>query len=583
MKKTSTLRNILVYGKKYSPLIVLSLLLSILVVASSLYIPILIGKAIDCIVDKGVVDFDSIKILLLQTAITVGIGAISQWLASIINNKVTFNIVRDIRIDAFNKITTLPLSYVDTNPVGKVVSRVISDVEVFADGLLLGFTQMFTGILTIIGVLAIMFTINYVIALIVLVLTPLSIFMANFISKRTYKMFNLQSSSRAEQTAYIDEILANQKVVKAFNYEDDAVEEFSKTNEKLEKHSLKAIFFSSLTNPSTRFINNIIYALVVLIGALIVMSGNLAVGGAISVGILTSLLVYTNQYTKPFNEITGVITEFQNALVCANRIFELIKEPSEIEDLQDALVLGKANGNVKMEGVYFSYEPNKKLIENLNIDIKPGAKVAIVGPTGCGKTTLINLLMRFYDVTDGSVLVDNNDIKYITRKSLRQNYGMVLQDTFLKSGTVRENIVMGKEEATEEEIIEACKKAKSYSFIKRLPQGLDTIIGENGGNLSQGQKQLLCITRVMLTLPPMLILDEATSSIDVRTEMQIQDAFNTMMKGRTSFIVAHRLSTIKSADLILVMKDGNIVEQGNHQSLLDKKGFYAELYNSQYE
>ncbi len=577
MKKSpSVLRKILKYGKKYTPLVILSLILSMVVVACTLFVPYLIGEAIDCIKGVGQVDFNKIAKILLVAGVSVGIGALSQWLSSVINNRITFNIVRDIRIDAFNKITTLPLSYIDSHPVGSIVSRVISDVEVFADGLLLGFSQLFTSALTILGVLSIMFTINYIIAIVVVVLTPISIFMANFISKKTFNMFNKQSVSRAEQTAYIDEMLSNQKVVKAFNYEDDAVSEFEKTNEKLEKHSLKAIFFSSLPNPSTRVINNVIYALVVLIGAFSV------VGGTLSVGVLTALLAYTNQYTKPFNEITGVITEFQNALVCAGRIFELLEQPSEIKEPSDAVVLGKARGEVKMEGVCFSYEPNKKLISGLNLKVNPGEKVAIVGPTGCGKTTLINLLMRFYDVNDGSILVDDNDVRYITRKSLRNNIGMVLQDTFLKSGTIRDNIIMGKPDATEEEIISACKSARSYGFIKRLKNGLDTEVGENGGLLSQGQKQLLCITRVMLCLPPMLILDEATSSIDVMTEMRVQSAFDKMMQGRTTFIVAHRLSTIKSADVILVMKDGNIIEQGSHEQLLSQNGFYTQLYNSQF-
>ncbi len=582
MKKQNRLavKNIMRYGKKYTPLLILSLLLSMIVVATTLLIPMLIGDAIDCMLDKGKVDFETIYTLLIKTAVLVGVGGISQWLASAINNKITFNIVRDIRVDAFNKITTLPLSYLDSNSVGAVTSRVITDVETFADGLLLGFTQMFTSLLTIVAVLGLMFSINYIIALIVLVLTPLSIFMASFISKKTYNTFNRQSVSRAEQTSYIDEILTNQKVVKAFNYEDEAIKAFGESNEKLEKHSLRAIFFSSLTNPSTRFINNVIYALVVLVGALAVM-GNVSIGGTISVGVLTVLLSYTNQYTKPFNEITGVITEFQNALVCANRIFELIDTPSEVE-YGDGATLGDAKGDVKMEGVYFSYEPNKKLIENLNLNIQKGQKVAIVGPTGCGKTTLINLLMRFYEVKEGSILIDGKDAKFVTRSSLRDNFGMVLQDSFIKSGTIRENIIMGNPEATEEQIIEASKKAKSYGFIKRLPQGLDTVIGEGDGNLSQGQKQLLCITRVMLALPPMLILDEATSSIDVRTEIKIQQAFDEMTKDRTSFIVAHRLSTIQNADLILVMKEGNIIEQGNHKELIDKKGFYYELYNSQF-
>ena len=574
--KRDVLKKVFRYIKRYIPLLIFSLILSAFTVALTLYFPILTGHAIDEIIELGKVDFGAISAILFEAAIVVLIAALAQWLTNVANNRMTYNIVRDIRRDAFDKIEKLPLSYIDSHSHGDMVSRIIADVDTLAEGLLMGFTQLFTGIATIAGTLIFMMRINVNIALVVVVITPLSLFVASFIAKNTYSMFQLQTKTRGEQTALIDEMVGNQKIVQAFTYEDDALERFDEINERLSKCSLRATFFSSLTNPSTRFVNSIVYAAVGIFGALS------AIVGRISVGQLTCFLSYANQYTKPFNEISGVVTELQNALACAARIFELIEEEADIPDAADAVELQTADGYVDIENVYFSYTPNQKLIEDFNLHVEPGQRVAIVGPTGCGKTTLINLLMRFYDVNSGSIKVSGYDSKDITKSSLRLNFGMVLQETWLKSGTIRENIIMGKPDATDEQIIEAAKASHAHSFIKRLPNGYDTVIGEDGGNLSQGQKQLLCITRVMLCLPPMLILDEATSSIDTRTELRIQKAFLTMMKGRTSFIVAHRLSTIREADVIIVMKDGKIIEQGNHESLLQENGFYATLYNSQF-
>ena len=574
--KRDVLKKVFRYIKRYIPLLIFSLILSAFTVALTLYFPILTGRAIDEIIELGKVDFGAISAILFEAAIVVLIAALAQWLTNVANNRMTYNIVRDIRRDAFDKIEKLPLSYIDSHSHGDMVSRIIADVDTFAEGLLMGFTQLFTGIATIAGTLIFMMRINVNIALVVVVITPLSLFVASFIAKNTYSMFQLQTKTRGEQTALIDEMVGNQKIVQAFTYEDDALERFDEINERLSKCSLRATFFSSLTNPSTRFVNSIVYAAVGIFGALS------AIVGRISVGQLTCFLSYANQYTKPFNEISGVVTELQNALACAARIFELIEEEADIPDAADAVELQTADAYVDIENVYFSYTPNQKLIEDFNLHVEPGQRVAIVGPTGCGKTTLINLLMRFYDVNSGSIKVSGYDSKDITKSSLRLNFGMVLQETWLKSGTIRENIIMGKPDATDEQIIEAAKASHAHSFIKRLPNGYDTVIGEDGGNLSQGQKQLLCITRVMLCLPPMLILDEATSSIDTRTELRIQKAFLTMMKGRTSFIVAHRLSTIREADVIIVMKDGKIIEQGNHESLLQENGFYATLYNSQF-
>ncbi len=577
MKNSSkTLNTVFKYIRRYLVFIFISIILAIISVAAYLYVPIIIGEAIDCIVGKGNVDFNQVFYLLMRTLAVIGIGTLSQWLMAAMNNRITSDIIRDIRKDAFKKIIHLPLSYIDRNPVGSVVSRVITDVDTFSDGLLLGFTQIFTGIFTILGTMFFMFSINPLIAVVVIILTPLSIVTANFIAKRTYSMFKLQSETRAEQAAFIDEIIGNQKTVKAFSHENEAIKSFDDINDRLEKYSLKAIFFSSLPNPSTRFVNNLVYAAVALFGALSV------IGGDMSVGMLSCLLSYANQYTKPFNEISGVITEFQNALACAERIFALIDEQSESDDSNAIHGIGSVNGNVKLENVCFSYTKEKELLKNVNVSVKPGERIAIVGPTGCGKTTLINLLMRFYDIDSGKITVDNFDIHDISRADLRSNFGMVLQDTWLKSGSIRDNIIMGKPHATDNEILEAAKAAHSYGFIRRLSDGFDTVIGEDGGALSQGQKQLLCITRVMLCLPPMLILDEATSSIDTRTEIKIQKAFSDMMKGRTSFIVAHRLSTVQSADLILVMKNGNIVEQGTHEQLLSQQGLYYKLYKSQF-
>ena len=575
MKNRSTLREIFIYLKPYTVLIILSVLFSAASVVSTLYIPILIGRGIDCVVGAGRVDFVQLKPILIEVIIVACATAVLQWLINTINNRITFKTVRDIRNAAFEKIQELPFAYLDSHPSGEIVSRVIADADQFADGLLLGFTQLFTGIVTIIGTLIFMLTIHVGITFIVVVLTPLSFFMAKFIAKRTYSMFREQSQTRGEQTAFIDEIIGNQKTVKAFSREKPSIEKFDEINDRLEKCSLRATFYSSLTNPCTRFINSLVYTGVGLGGALI------AVGGGISIGSLTCFLSYANQYTKPFNEISGVITEFQNALACAARLFELIHEQPQSAD--GSLVLKDTQGNVELENVSFSYSPERELIKDLNLNVKSGQRIAIVGPTGCGKTTVINLLMRFYDVDRGNITVDGENIQKLTRRSLRRSYGMVLQDTWLKTGTIRENIVMGKPDASEEEVVAAAKAAHSHSFIKRLPKGYDTVISEGGEGLSQGQRQLLCITRIMLCLPPMLILDEATSSIDTRTEVRIQKAFARMMEGRTTFIVAHRLSTIREADVILVMRDGNIIEQGNHTDLLQKNGFYAKLYNSQFE
>ncbi|MDY3368536.1 ABC transporter ATP-binding protein [Zhenhengia yiwuensis] len=569
------LSKVMRYIKRYTGLILLSIVLASLIVILTLYVPILIGEAIDGIV-YGQVNFTFILRYLVIISVMVGITALAQWMMNKINNKVTYNVVRDMREAAFKKIEILPLKYLDRRSQGEIVSRVITDVDQFADGLLMGFTQFFTGIMTIIGTLFFMLTIHVGITFVVVLVTPLSLFVASFIAKKTYTMFKLQSEARGEQTAFIDEMIGSQKVVKAYGHEEEALEQFDEINTRLAYYSLRATFFSSLTNPCTRFVNSIVYAGVAITGALAVLTGR------ITVGALSCFLSYANQYTKPFNEISGVVTELQNAIACAGRVFELIEEEPQVLEPVDAVHLQDVEGQVVCRQVAFSYVPDKKLIENFNIAIKPGQRVAIVGPTGCGKTTLINLLMRFYDVNEGSICVENIDIREVTRKSLRSNYGMVLQETWLKKGTIRENIVMGKPDATEDEIIAAAKASHAHSFIKRLPKGYDTVIGEDGGMLSQGQKQLLCITRVMLCKPPMLILDEATSSIDTRTEMQIQSAFNKLMEGRTTFIVAHRLSTIQNADIILVMKEGKVIEQGNHEELLARKGFYAELYNSQF-
>ena len=577
-KQISTLKKVFHYMKRYIPLLVFSIVLATITVALTLYFPILTGQAIDLIVEKGLVDFDGILQIAIKGVVVVLITALAQWIMNMCNNRMTYNIVRDIRKDAFHKIEHLPLSYIDSHSHGDMVSRIIADVDTFAEGLLMGFTQLFTGLATIAGTLLFMLTIDVKITLVVVVLTPISLLVASFIAKKTYSMFQLQTKTRGEQTALIEEMIGNQKVVQAFCHEDEARSTFGEINDRLQKCSLRAIFFSSLVNPSTRFVNSLVYAAVGITGAISVI----VTGGAFSVGNLSCFLSYANQYTKPFNEISGVVTELQNALACAARIFELIEEPSEKPDAEAAYVLEEADGHVDIDRVYFSYTPSQKLIEDFNLHVEPGQRIAIVGPTGCGKTTLINLLMRFYDVNSGEIAVSGHNIMDMTRSSLRSNYGMVLQETWLKKGTIRENICMGKPDATEEEMIAAAKAAHAHSFIRRLPQGYDTSIAEDGGNLSQGQKQLLCIARVMLCLPPMLILDEATSSIDTRTELRIQKAFLTMMQGRTSFIVAHRLSTIREADVILVMKDGKIIEQGNHETLLAAGGFYANLYNSQF-
>mgnify|MGYP001634710363 FL=1 len=576
-----TLKKVLKYVQRHGFFMVLSILFAAITVALTLYTPILIGDAIDLIVGKGQVDFAGIAAILIKTGIIIGITALIQWLMNTINNRITYHVVRDIRNEAFRKIEILPLSYIDAHPYGDIVNRVIADADQFADGLLMGFTQLFTGIVTILGTLFFLFSISWKIAIVVVIVTPLSLFIARFIANRTYRMFRVQSETRGQQTAFIDEMIGNQKVVQAFSHEGEALEEFDRINDRLADCSLRATFYSSLTNPCTRFVNSVVYAGVALAGALICI----ATAGAVNpftIGQLSACLSYANQYTKPFNEISGVVTELQNALACASRLFELIEEEPQIPEPADAVELADVKGSVELNDVSFSYVPDRKLIEGLNLSVKPGQRIAIVGPTGCGKTTIINLLMRFYDVNSGSITVEGTDIRNATRNSLRSSYGMVLQETWLRSGTIRDNIVMGKPEATDEEIIAAAKASHAHSFIKRLPQGYDTVITEDGGSLSQGQKQLLCITRVMLCLPPMLILDEATSSIDTRTEIKIQDSFAKMMNGRTSFIVAHRLSTIREADVILVMKDGHIIEQGNHEELLAKNGFYANLYNSQF-
>lgn len=572
----ATMKKVLNYIRKYWLLVGLSLLLAAVTVVLTLYVPILTGDAVDLLLGKGAVDFAAVFAIMKKIGIAILATAIAQWVMNTCNNHITYHVVKDIREDAFRRLEILPLKYLDAHAYGDIVSRVIADVDTFADGLLMGFTQLFTGVLTIIGTLIFMLVTNVPIALVVVCITPVSFLVAKFIATRTYSMFKQQSETRGEQTSLIEEMIGNQKVVKTFSRETAVREQFAEINGRLEKCSLKAIFFSSLTNPCTRFVNSLVYAGVGIFGAFV------AIRGGISVGRLSCFLSYANQYTKPFNEISGVVTELQNALACAARIFELIDEEPQVPDAEDAKVLEHAKGNVKLENVYFSYVPDKKLIEDFNLEVKPGQRVAIVGPTGCGKTTLINLLMRFYDVNSGKISVDGNDICRLTRGSLRTSYGMVLQETWLRAGTIRDNICMGKPDATDEEVIAAAKSAHAHSFIKRLPEGYNTVITEDGGSLSQGQKQLLCIARVMLCLPPMLILDEATSSIDTRTELKIQNAFATMMEGRTSFIVAHRLSTIQEADIILVMKDGNIIEQGSHETLLAKGGFYANLYNSQF-
>lgn len=579
--RTDTLKKVLKLLGPYKFLLALTMLFSAVTVALTLYVPVLIGRTIDLIIGKGRVDFLLISPLLMKIAVVVAITAIIQWIVTTINNKITYNVVRDMRNLCFEKIQKLPLSYLDSHPSGDIASRIIADIDQFSDGLLMGFTQLFTGVVTIVGTLIFMLSIRVSITALVVILTPLSFIVAKFIATHSYKYFKEQSETRGEQTALIDEVIQNQKVVKAFTQEDEMIEKFDEVNERLTKASLKATFFSSLTNPCTRFVNSIVYASVALSGAFLCVS---TVGSSLvfTVGNLSALLAYANQYTKPFNEISGVVTELQNALVCASRIFELIEETQITPDQNGATILEDAQGNVNLDNVCFSYVKNKKLIENFNLSVKSGQRVAIVGPTGCGKTTVINLLMRFYDVDSGNISVDKTSIKNITRHSLRKNYGMVLQETWLKSGTIRDNIVMGKPNATDKEVIEAAKASHAHSFIKRLEHGYNTVISEDGGNLSQGQKQLLCITRIMLCLPPMLILDEATSSIDTRTEIKIQNAFTKMMKGRTTFIVAHRLSTIREADIIIVMKDGHIIETGNHDELLKKNGFYANLYNSQF-
>ena len=574
--QAETLKKVLQYIRKYWFLVALSLILAAVTVGLTLYIPILTGDAVDLLLGKGAVDFQGIFSIMVKIIAAMAITAIAQWVMNTCNNHITYHVVKDIRENAFHKLEQLPLKYLDAHAYGDIVSRVVADVDTFADGLLMGFTQLFTGVLTILGTLVFMLVTNVPIALVVVCITPVSFLVARFIATRTYSMFKLQSETRGEQTSLIEEMIGNQKIVQTFSREEAVKEEFAEINGRLEKCSLKAIFFSSLVNPSTRFVNSLVYAGVGLFGAFV------AIRGGISVGRLSCFLSYANQYTKPFNEISGVVTELQNAFVCAARIFELIDEEPQTPDSETAKALTNARGNVKLEQVCFSYTPEKKLIQDFNLEVKPGQRVAIVGPTGCGKTTLINLLMRFYDVDSGQIRVDGTDIRELTRGSLRTSYGMVLQETWLRAGTIRDNIRMGKPDAGEQEVMEAAKAAHAHSFIKRLPQGYDTVISEDGGSLSQGQKQLLCIARVMLCLPPMLILDEATSSIDTRTELRIQNAFAKMMEGRTSFIVAHRLSTIQEADIILVMKDGNIIEQGSHDSLLEKGGFYAMLYNSQF-
>lgn len=572
MTNAETMKRIFKYIRRYWIYLLLSLVLAAFTVIGTLYLPILTGYAVDQMIGAGMVDFDMLFSLLRTMGSVILLTAVAQWCMSLCNNRMTYLVVRDIRKDAFEKIQILPLKYLDNHPTGEVVSKIIADVDQFADGLLMGFTQLFSGVLTILGTLYFMITVNIVVALVVILITPVSLFVAGFIARKTYSMFKAQSETRGEQTALIDEMIGNQKVVQVFSKQDDVAERFAEINDRLENCSLRATFFSSITNPSTRFVNSLVYAGVGISGALAVISGYM------SVGQLSAFLSYANQYTKPFNEISGVVTELQNAIACAARIFALIEETPQIPDDADAVSLHYEDGDVELSDVKFSYTEEQKLIEDFNLHVKPGQRVAIVGPTGCGKTTIINLLMRFYDVNEGSIKVMGEDIRHVTRNSLRSSYGMVLQETWLKSGTIMENICMAKPDATKEEVIEAAKASHAHSFIKRLPQGYDTVIGEDGGALSQGQKQLLCISRVMLALPPMLILDEATSSIDTRTELKIQNAFAKLMKGKTTFIVAHRLSTIKEADVILVMKDGNIIEQGDHKTLLEKGGFYAQLY-----
>lgn len=573
----NTIKNVLSLIKKHTFCLIITLSLAILTVVLTLYIPILVGDAIDCIVAKGNVNFDKITDIIIKIAISIGITALAQWIMNVVNNKITYDVIHDMRETAFKKLQSLPLKFFDTHPFGDTLSRIITDVDTFADGLLMGFSGLFIGVLTILGTVVLMFKINWQIALIVVVLTPVSLLVAKFIADRTFKMFRLQSETRGEQTAFIDEMINHQKTVQAFCHGKESINKFDEINDRLEKYSLRAIFFSSMVNPSTRIINAIIYAAVALVGAIMVMSRPTV----FTVGALSALLSFAGQYAKPFNEISGIVTELQNAFACAERVFELINEVPQTSD-QDLPEMATANGNVTLESVDFSYVPEKPLITDFNLNVKSGMRVAIVGPTGCGKTTLINLLMRFYDVNDGKITIDNIDINKITRQSLRKNYGMVLQETWLKNGTIKENITFGKPDATDDEVIAAAKSTHAHSFIKRLPQGYDTVIGEDGGNLSEGQKQLLCITRIMLSPPPMLILDEATSSIDVRTEQHIQSSFRKLMNGRTSFVVAHRLSTIKESDIILFMKDGKIVEQGDHNTLISKKGYYYELYNSQF-
>lgn len=575
-KNKGTLKKVFSYIGKYKYFLILSMFFAAVTVGLTLYAPILVGKAIDCIIGKGNVDFVNMKSILIKVAVIVVSTALIQWLMNVCNNKITYNVSRDLRKKAFEKIEILPFSYIDTHSKGDIVSRVITDVDQLSDGLLMGFTQFFTGVITIIGTLAFMLSVNVFITIVVVVVTPLSFFIARFIAKKTFNMFSLQSKTRGEQTSFIDEMISNQKVAEAYSMNEENKARFDKINDDLAKYSLKATFFSSITNPATRFVNSIVYAAVALFGAIMAVKGN------ITVGILSCFLSYANQYTKPFNEISSVVTELQNAIACAARVFELIEETPELPDKADATELENVKGSVEINNLYFSYNPDRELLKNVNINVEPGKTVAIVGPTGCGKTTLINLLMRFYDPNNGVISIDEVNTQDVTRQSLRQNFGMVLQDTWLKSGTIADNIRLGKTDATDDEIIEAAKKAHAHSFIKRLPNGYKTKIGEDGGSLSQGQKQLLCITRLMLCPPPMLILDEATSSIDTRTEIKIQKAFNTLMKNRTTFIVAHRLSTIQNADLILVMNDGNIIEQGTHASLYAQKGFYYNLYNSQF-
>ena len=579
MNNKEIIKRIFAYVGRYKILLALSMLLAGVSVAGSLYIPVLIGNVIDFIIDKGLVRFDRIIPVLIRICIIIAVVAVSQWVMNVLNNKITFGVVRDMRDRAFSKIERLPVSYIDSHPSGEIVSRVIADVDQFADGLLMGFAQFFTGVITILGTLVFMLKINWWITIVVVIVTPLSFVIASFVAKNTHKMFKLQSATRGEQTAFIDEMVGNAKTVDAYSHAQENMQRFDEINARLREYSLKAVFFSSITNPATRFVNAIVYACVALFGAILAVKTEQS---AITVGVLTCFLSYANQYTKPFNEISGVITELQNAFACAGRLFELLEEKETPPDSDNAVEIKNVNGKMELSNVSFSYTENKKLIEDFNLSVKPGQRVAIVGPTGCGKTTLINLLMRFYDVNSGTISIEDLAYDDVTRKSVRASFGMVLQDTWLKAGTIRENIKMGAPDATDDEVVEAAKKAHSHSFIKRLPNGYDTVIGESGGSLSQAQRQLLCITRLMLCKPPMLILDEATSSIDTRTEIKIQKAFASLMQGRTTFIVAHRLATIKEADVILVMRDGNIVEQGTHKELLNRKGFYWELYNSQF-